>query len=142
MNTVILLQNGLSSGWPQGWAIIGWIAAAVVALIYLYSGTLQNLSTGRKDLIEVGEKKLTNITKEKEELEYKVKQLQERIKELEQEKLDLEEERILLMREHHQLLDVSVQDLKTLKSSASTINKLEEEIDNYRNTLGLPPKTS
>ena len=60
-------QTTPSFTWPPGWAVIGWIVAAIVAIIYLYSGVLQNLSSGRKDLIEVGEKKLASVTKEKEE---------------------------------------------------------------------------
>lgn len=140
---LFLLQTQQTGGlsWPPGWAIIGWIVAAVVAVIYLYSGVLQNLSSGRKDLIEVGEKKLTTVTKEKEELEYKIKQLEEILETLEKEKLEIEKDKTMLMREHHQLLEISVADLKTLKNNAKLIEQLEAEINRYREEKGLPPKT-
>lgn len=142
MFLVFLLQTGPSTSWPVGWSVLGWIVAAAVALIYLYSGTLQNISSGRKDLIEVGEKKLTNVTKEKDELEFKVKQLQEKLLELEKAKSEIERDKTLLMREHHQLLEISVEDLKTLKSSAAIISKLEDEVNRYREEKGLPPRVS
>jgi hypothetical protein len=139
MILLILLQSQ-SFTWPPGWTIIGWVVAAIIALIYLYSGVIQNVSSGRKDLIEVGEKKLTTVTKEKEVLEYKIKQLEENIEALEKDKLEIEKENIMLMREHHQLLEISVADLKTLKTNAKLIEQLEGEINRYREEKGLPPK--
>lgn len=135
-------QNAPTFTWPSGWAAIGWVVAAIVAIIYLYSGVLQNLSSGRKDLIEVGEKKLASVTKEKEELEYKIKQLEEEKVALEKEKLEIEKDKTLLMREHHQLLEISVADLKTLKNNTKLIEQLEAEINRYREEKGLPPKIS
>ncbi len=131
-----------SISWPPVWAVIGWVVAAIVAIIYLYSGVLQNLSSGRKDLIEVGEKKLQGVTKEKEELEYKVKQLEAELLASEKEKLEIEKDKTLLMREHHQLLEISVADLKTLKNNTKLIEQLEDEINRYREEKGLPPKVS
>lgn len=126
--------------WPTGYAVIGWIVAAVVALVYLYSGVLQNLSTGRKDLLEVGEKKLANTIKEKEELEYRVKQLEKELEQLEKDKVAIEKDKTMLMREHHQLLEISVSDLNTLKNNAKIIEHLEQELNRYREEKGLPPK--
>lgn len=137
---LLLLQS--STSWPQGWSIIGWVVAAIVAIIYLYSGILQNLSSGRKELVEVGEKKLTTVTKEKEELEFKVKNLEEALESLEKEKLEVEKDKTMLMREHHQLLEISVADLKTLKTNARLIEQLETEINRYREDKGLPPRAS
>jgi uncharacterized protein (DUF3084 family) len=135
-------QTTTGFNWPPGWAVIGWVVAAIVAIVYLYSGVLQNLSSGRKDLIEVGEKKLASVTKEKEELEYKIKTLEEEKAALEKEKLEIEKDKTLLMREHHQLLEISVADLKTLKTNTKLIEQLEAEINRYREEKGLPPKTS
>lgn len=135
----ILLQTTASS-WPSGWAIIGWIVAAVVAIVYLYSGVLQNLSTGRKDLLDVSDKKLANIQKEKDELQFKINELEKQLEKCEKDKNDIEKDKTMLMREHHQLLEISVADLHTLKNNAKLIEQLEEEINRYREERGLAPK--
>lgn len=144
MNILLLLlqtqQTTQNFQFPNGWAVIGWVVAGIIATIYLYSGVLQNISSGRKDLVEVGEKKLAHVTKEKEELEYKIKQLKEIIDSLEKEKLEIEKEKTMLMREHQQVLEISVADLKTLQNNARLIEKLELEINRYREDKGLPPK--
>lgn len=132
----------LQISWPPGWAIIGWVVAAIVAIVYLYSGVLSNLSSGRKELLEVGDKKYTILVKEKEELEYKIKSITETMDALEKEKLELEKDKTMLMREHHQLLEISVADLKTLKINARLIEQLETEINRYREDKGLPPRAS
>lgn len=143
MNIFLLfLQTVPSSSpaWPSGWALIGWVVAALVAAIYLFSGVLEKLSTGRKDLLEVGDKRIINLTREKDELQFKVNDLQKKVEGMEKDKNEIEKDKTMLMREHHQLLEISVADLNTLKTNAKLIEVMETEINRYREEKGLPPK--
>lgn len=126
---------------PSGWAIIGWVVAAAVAAIYLFSGVLEKLSAGRKDLLDVGDKRITNLTREKDELQFKINELQKRFETSEKEKGEIERDKTMLMREHHQLLEMSVADLNTLKTHTKLIEQLQDEVDRYREDKGLPPKS-
>ncbi len=139
---LLLFQNAAPSApsWPSGWAIIGWVVAAAVAAIYLFSGVLEKLSAGRKDLLDVGDKRITNLTREKDELQFKINELQKRLETAEKEKGEIERDKTMLMREHHQLLEMSVSDLNTLKIHTKLIEKLQDEVDRYREEKGLPPK--
>lgn len=114
------------------WSIIGWGVAAVVAIVYVFSGTLQNLASGRKELLDVSDKKLENVKKERDEAVFMVHELEKRIEKLEKEKAEIERDKTLLMREHHQLLEISVSDLQTLKENTKKIEELEEELRRYR----------
>jgi hypothetical protein len=134
----MFLQN--TPQWPSGWAVIGWIAAGIIAAIYLFSGVLQNLSSGRKELLEVKEKKLSDIIKEKDEAEFLNKELQKQLEKLEKEKSEIEKDKTMLMREHHQLLEISVADLHTLTNNAKLISQLEDEVNRYREEKGLSPR--
>jgi predicted nucleic acid-binding Zn-ribbon protein len=134
---VLFLQ---SASWPNGWTVIGWAVAAVVAMVYLFSGVLEKLSSGRKELLEVSDKKLAASQKEKDQLEYKIKSLEEQLDKVEDEKNSIEKEKLMLLREHHQLLEISVTDLQTLKSNAKQIEQLEIEIQRLREEKGLPSK--
>jgi chromosome segregation ATPase len=137
----LLLQGGTSTpSWPSGWALIGWVVAAVVAAVYLFSGISEKLLSGRKELVEVGDKRITNLTREKDEVTFKLNELQKRYEALEKEKNEIEKDKTMLMREHHQLLEISVADLNSLKSQAKYIEQIEEENNRYREEKGLPPK--
>lgn len=138
--TFLLQATSNSPSWPSGWAIIGWVVAAIVAIVYLYSGVLQNLSTGRKDLLDVSDKKLANLQKEKDELQFKINELEKQLDKSEKDKNDIEKDKTMLMREHHQLLEISVADLHTLKNNAKLIEQLEEEVNRYREEKGLSLK--
>ncbi len=142
--TIFLLQATNTAQWPSGlpsgWTIIGWVVAVLVALMYFFSGYLQNISSGRKDLLEVNEKKLVEIIKEKDESQFLNKELQKQLEKLEKDKNDVEKDKTMLMREHHQLLEISVADLHTLKNNAKLIEALEEEVNRYREDKGLSPK--
>ena len=121
--------------WPSGWTIIGWLVAAAVALVYLFSGVLERLSSGRKELLEIGDKKYANLQKDKDQADFKIKTLEETILRLEKEKSEIEKDKLMLLREHHQLLEISVTDLQTLKNSAKRIEQLEDELKMLR---GVP----
>ncbi len=121
----MLLQ---SAPWPSGWTIIGFIVAALVAMVYLFSGVLEKLSSGRKELLEISDKKYTNLQKDKDQSDFRIKTLEETVAKLEKEKADIEKDKLMLLREHHQLLEISVTDLTTLKTSAKRISELEEEL--------------
>lgn len=136
---LLLFQNS-APAWPTGWAVIGWVVAAIVAGIYLFSGVLEKLSAGRKDLLEVGDKRITNLTREKDELQFKLNELQKRYEQLEKDKIEIEKDKTMLMREHHQLLEMSVADLNTLKTNTKIIEQLEDEINRYREEKGLQPR--
>ena len=133
-------QTSATGQWPFNIAVIGWVIAGIIALIYLYSGILQNVNSGRKELLDVNKEKLTTRTEENAELIFKVKQLEEEVAELEKEKADIERDKTMLMREHHQLLEISVADLNTLKHKTKVIEEMEKEINRYREEKGLPPK--
>lgn len=137
---ILLFDTSPTPAWPSGITIIGWVVAAIVALVYLFSGVLQNLSTGRKELLEVSDKKMENVTKEKDELTFQVKELKAQIEQMNLEKAGMEKDQVLLLREHHKLLEISVDDLKTLTNNIKRIEQLEEEIDRYREEKGLKPK--
>lgn len=137
---LFLLQAQTQTQWPSGWTIIGFIVGAVAALAYLFSGIIEKISAGRKDLLEVEAKKLVNLQKEKDEADFQIRELRGQLDKLEKEKAESEKDKILLMREYHQLLEVSVSDLTTLKANTKLIEKLEDEINRYREEKGLPPK--
>lgn len=137
--TILLFQSSAPS-WPSGWAIVGWVVAGLVATIYLFSGLLEKMAAGRKDLLEVGDKRITNLIREKDELQFKLNELQKRFESLEKEKSDIEKDKTMLMREHHQLLEISVADLNTLKTNAKIIEEMEKEINRYREEKGFQPK--
>jgi len=125
----------VAPSWPSGWTIIGWAVAALVALVYLFSGVLERLSSGRKELLEIGDKKYANLQKDKDQADYKIKTLEDTITRLEREKTEIEKDKLMLLREHHQLLEISVTDLQTLKNSAKRIEQLEDELRMLR---GVP----
>ena len=136
--TILLLQT--TPNWPTGWTVIGWVVAAVVAALYLFSGYLEKIGEGRKDLLDVGDKRIANLIREKDEMEFKNNELQKRFEASEKEKNEIERDKTMLMREHHQLLEMSVADLNTFKSHTKLIEQLEDEVNRYREEKGLPPK--
>ncbi|CAN5203749.1 hypothetical protein BH09PAT1_BH09PAT1_1460 [soil metagenome] len=136
--TIILFQTGQS--WPSGWTVIGWSVAAVVAALYLFSGYLEKIGEGRKDLLDVGDKRIANLIHEKDELQFKNNELQKRVEEAEKNKNEIERDKAMLMREHHQLLEMSVADLNTLKTHTKLIEQLENEVNRYREEKGLTPR--
>jgi predicted nuclease with TOPRIM domain len=141
---ILLLQNSSTmptSGLPSGWSVLGWAVAVIVGAIYLFSGVLQNLASGRKDLLEVSDKKLANTIKEKDELQFTINELNKQLEKMEKEKHEMERDKTMLAREHHALLEVSVEDLKTLRDNTKYIESLEEEINRFRSEKGLPPRT-
>lgn len=130
--TTFLLQ---SPSWPSGWTLIGFFVAALIAAIYLFSGVLEKLSTGRKELLEISDKKFLNLQKEKDQADFRVKMLEDHVAKLEKEKADIEKDKLMLLREHHQLLEISVTDLQTLKNSAKRIEELEDELKQVRKAI-------
>jgi CRISPR/Cas system CMR-associated protein Cmr1 (group 7 of RAMP superfamily) len=125
---------------PSAWTLLGWSIAAIVAILYLFTGLSDKMSLGRKELLDVNEKKLTNAIKEKDEAIFRINELQRQVEKLEKDKADVEKEKLMLMREHHQLLEISVTDLQTLRNNTKLIEQMEDEVNKLREAQGLAPR--
>lgn len=114
-----------------------WILAGIAAIGYLISGYVTNVSSGRKDLLEVNEQKLKHLEKDLEKASLTIEQLEEKLQKAKADTDEVLKDKIILMREHHQLLELSSNDLKRLQIALKKLKAMETELNIYREERGL-----